>query len=364
MRQTTESSQRDSSVPQLLERSSSALKRSPLPSHRASTAPFCMNHGHKRALFRIEDAGLKRFLCGKCALIFNRQGLECEELSENEEDERGLRLRDCLELLKLERRRAELIHAELLAKAEKHLSSDLTHVKHINKHFDLLIAQVQKRREAELKRTKDAREELRQHVKATAAALKKTRAEFADFQTDIEQNFENIVKKVEMEVFNVILGRYEAKVQAFHEFVRGVAERGVDVPVQPRVSAAESAAALEDACALGHQIFPLLDEQFLGQLGVGSRASLRSIPEAPGEASGQRRSVTPTQGRKTRPSPRFSPSIGSAQADCFLSESQELSRREWEGKKTPELAEKAGGKYENERESARCTKSLFPVAQV
>lgn len=326
-----------------------------------------MNHLHKRALFKIEDAGVKRFLCGKCALIFNRQGLECEELSENEEDERSLRLSECLELLKVEKKRADLIHSELLSKVEKHLSSDTTHIKHINKHFDMLIAQIQKRREAELKRVKETREELRQNVKTIALTLRKTHSEFADFQSDIEQNFENIVKKVEMEVFNVILGRYEGKIRAFHDFIRKVAEKNVDVPTQPRPSTPESTAALEDACALSHHVLPLLDDNFLDQLGVGSNASLRSIPEAPVEAGDHRRLTTFTGEknlRESKPLPMCSPSMGGSEAGCFLNESQEISRTDWEDKKTPELAEKASTYYENERESVRCTKSLFPIAQM
>ena len=363
MRSTTELSQRDSALPRAtaLERSSAALTRSPLPTHRASAAPFCMNHAGKRALFKIEDEGLKRFLCGKCALIFNRQGLECEELSENEEDERSLRLRDCLELLKVEKRRAEAVHAELLARADRLLATDVTQVKHINKHFDLLIAHVQKRREAELRRAKDAREDLRQHVKASALALKKARNEFADFQADIEQNFESIVKKVEMDVFNVILGRYEAKVQGFHEFARGLAERCVEVPVPPR--GGEPAAALDEACVLAHQSQPLLDAQFLQHAGLTERPSLRATAE-PVE---QRRSVPPTSearsAQRERPIARFSPCVARGEADCFLDESRETPQAGWDERRTPELAEKASDSFGNERESTRCSKSLFPIGQ-
>lgn len=349
LRRPTEESQREAAVSR-----SSLLDRPRTPVTRLSMAPFCMNHPHKRAVFKIEDEGVKKFLCGKCALIFNKQGLDCEELSEDEEEERGQRLLTCLEMLKVEKRRADATHTELVTRTERHLASDLTHVKHINKHFDMIIAHVQRRREAELRHAKETRDELRQFAKTTAAALKRVKAEFADFQADIEQNFDSIVKKVEMDVFNVILGRYQTKADAFREYVQSVAARSIEVVPSSR-SGAEMSTAVDEACGLSYQLMPLLDEEALGSAAyrISSRSTqaMTSVEEL--ELS-----------RPAAAHPRFSPLPTRSEPEGFFNESHEVVKRGWEDKKTPELDTKTAKPFAIEEENARYNKSLFPATRV
>lgn len=349
LRRPTEESQREAPISR-----SSLLDRPRTPAARMSLVPFCMNHPQKRAVFKIDDEGVKKFLCGKCALIFNRQGLECEELSEDEEEERGQRLLACLEMLKVEKRRADAAQSELSARAEKYLASDITHAKHINKHFDMIIAQVQRRREAELRRAKEVREELRQYVKATVVGLKRAKGEFADFQSDIEQNFESIVKKVEMDVFNVILGRYQAKAESFREFVQAVAARSLEVAPASR-SATELGTAVDLACGVNYDLMPLLDEESLGP--AAHRTTSRSVQAVTSVEELSHSRPAPCQPRFSVHGPRSAP-------DDLFSEAHEGGRRGWDDKRTPQLDAKMPRPFETEDDDGRYGKPLFPANRV
>ena len=180
----------------------------------------CHNHPGKVALFWVTFAQGKRPACGKCALAYTKQGLECVEMdAEKEELERSSRLEEFLAYLKEDQLKCAQLSEVLLSASEEFFGNEKLGLSQVSNYYDSLVMEIIQRKEAHLAQLKLQNEEVRIIFSEAISELKIRAEEFDKVLDDINENKPNIIQKIEMDAFNLIIGKYEEKLESFRELV-------------------------------------------------------------------------------------------------------------------------------------------------
>lgn len=198
----------------------------------------CMNHPNKRAKYFTtseDELQIKYNLCSKCAVALADKGAKVKEISNSEEDLRRSEIEAFLIKLSHSRKHStNIIESISLKKGDF-----IEFFNKQNEKAEAIAAVLQKAIQEELNQTKKGIEiQKTQIMLAMDSFEQQLRAGFKEveeMQSDIERNFENILKHIELTPFKKIIDSYYSRLYSIDQHLETVRGQKLEVGKLPSV---------------------------------------------------------------------------------------------------------------------------------
>ncbi len=201
----------------------------------------CLNHSNKKSKF-YTDKQLKydssnsrqkfyQAFCSKCAVQLVKNGVNCQEILNQEEKHRKILIEQLGEKLCLEKNNC-LNFKEILSEKLKSLETfNDEQLNMVNSFYMDLLQKLEEKRIKTIDLVKSNFLRNRKIIKSFIKKVNKDKNVFDSIYNDIEENFDSIIKNIEMQPFQTIIQKYDKKLRDFRIYSEKLKESSLDVGI-------------------------------------------------------------------------------------------------------------------------------------